>query len=60
LAQPAPTLGNKIIKFNPVTHVSTVIRTPPPASSPGDLNNEDPNAIYVGELTANTVGRISI
>jgi len=56
-----PNLSNLIARYNPRTGEFKEIAVPTPFSSPGcDLNNQDPDAIWFGEISANQVGRLSI
>jgi virginiamycin B lyase len=50
--------GNKIGRFNPVTHAYDQFATPSPLSSPCDLNNQRRGEIWFGELTTGKVGRL--
>lgn len=53
-------LGAKMGSYDPRTHKAEAYDTPSSFSSPCDMNNEQPGAIWFAELTANKVGRLII
>lgn len=56
-----PMLTNVLAQYNPKTGAFKEITVPTPFSSPGcDLNNQDLDAIWFGEITGNRVGKLSI
>jgi virginiamycin B lyase len=57
----AATLTDVIARFNPTTGVFTEIPVPTPLSSPGcDLNNQDLQHEWFGELTGNRIGYMTL
>ena len=54
------TLGNKLGRFNPVTHEFDEFPTPTPFSSPCYVYGGQAGSIWFGEFTGNRVGRLII
>lgn len=52
--------GDSITRFDPVTHASTNIRTPTPASGPCDWDAASRSTLWFGELSAGKIASLAI